>query len=136
VADESLQQQTGEVSQPVDSKQELETYIVDINENIIKKLDKYEERDKFTYEIIDTFMKFVADLKGKIDQSKLNQPAVIGKDPFEVLLNGLRDAEIPLGEARKIVGIKGEMTGQCHKKIVSAIKILENILKKVREPKK
>lgn len=128
---DNLQRKTGEASEPVDFRLKLREFIVEIDENIIKKLDNHDEREKFTYDTIDNFMKLVAELKGKLGQFIFDR-TVVGKNPFEVLLNGLRDAEIPLGEARKLVEINKGMTKQSHRSIVRAIRSLESALKKVR----
>jgi hypothetical protein len=129
---ENFPKQTGEAGGSGDPKEVLRAYIVDIDENLIKKLDNYDERDKFTVPIITGFMEKIGELKAKISQSILDQSGIDEKH-FESMLSGLREAEIKLGEARKLREVKGEMTEQCHRHITRAVSKVEQSIKRPRE---
>lgn len=129
---EDVLKKTGEAGGSGDPKEVLRAYILDIETNLIKKLDNQDERERFTVDIITGFMKKITELKDNIDPYIRVLSGIDSKN-FESMLNGLRDAEINLGEARKIRGLKGVMTKPCHKQIKGAVSILEQSLKRPRE---
>jgi hypothetical protein len=125
---EDILKQPGEGRGANDSK---EVYIRDIEDNIIKKLDIYAQRDKFTAEIINNFIVGLDKIKERIEDSKKSRSG-IDKKPLNFLIDGIRRAQPLLGQAKKLREISEGMTVQCHNYVINAIRQLENSIEKSR----
>lgn len=123
-----MHEQTGGANQPADSRKMLAQYRARI-QSLMKKLDDYEGRCKFTHTVIGGFIQSLVSMQKEIDQFKESHPARDYKN-FNPLLNGIRYALPVLGEAKKERAKNDVMNVKCHNHIIQAVKYLQGALEK------
>lgn len=123
-----MHEQPHDANQPVDSRKMLAHYRGRI-QSLKKKLDDYEDRCKFTHDVIGGFIQSLVSMQKEIDQFKESLPSRDHKN-FNPLLNGIRHALPVLGAAKSERARNDVMNVKCHNFIIHAVKYLEGALEK------